>query len=190
MELKIKLELLEYFSEFFENTNDLSYFIGGGILRDIISKKKFKDLDIFFKSKESYLLLKNKMVALGYEILKENNFFTTFSYSIDDFNFKEIQLINKAYYIDTKSLAMSFDYNNCCIAIDNNFEDLYIGDNALLDIETKKLTINNITSPIGTFRRMIRFLKRGYGIDDSQVIKIALALNAASKSHIENKDYM
>jgi hypothetical protein len=158
---------LQWLDEYMQGHNG---FVAGGCFKNIFNKEKVKDIDIFFKSEieftkavsyfsnnEDYydyytnkkvVAYKNKDTDIAVELIRSvygspEDIIKNFDFSITKFAYyKRIEIEDDEEHITYKIIHHK-DF----------FEHLYL----------KRLVVNKeLKYPIGTFERMIRYIKYGY----------------------------
>lgn len=170
---------------------------GGSVRRLFDGSQEEADFDIFFKNEKQLEEFKNKFIDNETSIIHEEN-----DHSINimlpvigrilDGVFRNspfagpsvarIQLI-KIYHPDVDTLLDSFDYTLCQFATDGDC--LVTGGTSLRDITSKRCMPNKITYPKSSMRRMLKYAKQGYTIDDTTFEAI---LKTASNGEILEKE--
>jgi hypothetical protein len=141
-------------------------FISGGCFKDIFSNKKFRDIDIFFETKEDFnetldFYRKNK----DYLFVYENNNAVCFS---NKFTKKKIELV-RSRFCGVEEMLRSFDFTIVKFAYykevnshNTEWKCMY-HPNFFEDLTNKKLVIDEtILSPIKTFERTYKYTKYGF----------------------------
>lgn len=139
-------------------TNNESLVLGGGSLRKLVDgSDTVVDYDLF-------VLDVNSISKIRSELEKECNLVFAcpegklFTYKTK--NSIKIQLINKRSYTDLIDLVDSFDIIACCAAWDGvNF---YKNSRFVFDVLNKQININKIEFPLATFRRVNKYVLKGY----------------------------
>lgn len=169
-------------------------FLAGGALRTLIADEEISDYDIFFSRLEPEVIdatEHNKFdmfdldlvsdsepsppkylnVEAVKRILEKERFKQVFACSEGKlFTYTKgaikIQLIleNSSYPED---MIGGFDFGACCAAFDGNF--FYYSKAFIRDVKTKKLSINAVTYPAATIKRMVKYAKKGYNISEACV---------------------
>jgi len=157
-------------------------YIAGGCIKDIFDGKEPRDIDIYFMSEMDFKNVSEKYkwdqgfdkayVTQNVEAYKEVStgvivelvksfvcsptslFETSFDFYVDMF-----ALICPGDEKDTENFGVIYD--------SHFFEDLY----------TRKLTIANITSPLSTMSRVIKYSQYGYDIDPEEFREVTDAIN-------------
>ena len=94
-----------------------------------------KDFDIFFKSVEAQINIKNKLTSTGFEIIYEcpNGFLFTYKK-----NSVKVQLVCRQYFSNPEELISSFDFTVTCAATNGKF--LYYTRPFIKDIKREGVT--------------------------------------------------
>lgn len=158
--------------------------IAGGCFESIIRGFSPKDIDIFFKNKESLKESVANLTNQGFKLIEdpkhlddEEKRFVT----IKKEGYPDLQLIKIRYYGSLKELLDTFDFTAAQIGFDK--QELLMNEASLIDILRKRLVINKITYPSSTLRRMIKYSKKGYYICNGQ---FQFLVEEVSRSHREN----
>jgi len=165
-------------------------FLAGGPLRTLISDEEVSDFDVFFSWLSPIITPENQNPCLEIplepaapEIPSYSNVETIkrklerekfklifscpegkmFSYKKGDM---KIQLILEI-ADRPQQVIEQFDFNACCAAFDGEY--FYYSKNFVRDVKTKKLSINQISYPAATIKRMVKYAAKGYNINDACV---------------------
>lgn len=165
-------------------------FLAGGSIRTLLVDEEASDFDLFFETKTFEEKQKEFSVDVNFEstsaevkneciyservlevrsILEREKFKLIFScsegklftYAKDNL---KIQLILEKYGIP-ENLIGDFDFNACKAAFDGEF--LYIPKEFVRDVKTKKLSINVVTYPVATIKRLIKYSNKGYNVNNA-----------------------
>ena len=161
--IKIKLSTLEKKGKL-AKISDILVFISsevllaGGALRTCFDENDIlKDFDIFFTNKEAIAKTKDKLTAAGFENIFTCPLELLFTFVKDDV---KIQLICENIFNNPADLLNSFDIMPGCFATDGEF--VYFPLDALRCVKYKRLTLNNVSYPVSTFNRIIKYKEKGY----------------------------
>ncbi len=169
-----KYALLEEFLELELLNKDV--FLAGGSIRSFLMKNtetKINDYDIFFLNLSLVNSVREKLVVAGAKLIFQCPEGKLFTYKfpdegyvdIDDYRAgMKIQLICERAYIDPVQCIMSFDMGACMGAFDDEY--LYIASQMVKDVVSKNLTLNILTYPIATLKRIIKYNRKGYKTSD------------------------
>jgi hypothetical protein len=142
--------------------SDDGAWIGGGALRrTLIGQPLDSDFDFFFRSADHFKTwLDNK--PSGMNVVRETQHHVQLEGTIGDSKLPiVVQGINFQYYPDgAPTVIHSFDYTITQFCLSG--KSLYTTDMALWDLGRKKLSVNKITYPVASMRRMIKYTKQGY----------------------------
>lgn len=148
-------------------------FIAGGVFRSLITNDKINDIDIFFKNKESvdkFITYAHKFFnhvfkpKYGVRYRESDN---SIMYVFRDKN-PTLQFI-KTFYGSVDEVIGRFDFKHTQIAYDP-YHDQIIN---FQDLRTKYLEYNeNASHPIAALKRIFKFVKKGYYINDDELLKI------------------
>ena len=172
-------------------SQDGAWLGGGAIRRTLINQPLDSDFDFFFRSKEHFdNWLSNKPKGMG--VVKETKHHVQLEGTIGDSKLPiVVQGINFQYYPDgAPTVIDSFDYTitQFCLA----GTTLHTTDMALWDLGRRKLSINKITYPVATMRRMLKYTKQGFtacaGCMQDLLTKTAQSPEAMASMDIEYVD--
>ncbi len=165
------------------NEVGIKCWIAGGSLRNYFSGNPMTtDYDLFFPNEvefnKTYDYFKNK----GCEIKWESNNGVKILY-----NDKIFDLVKK-FFPSPKDTIDAFDFTVSMFAIDCN--EVYHHENSFIDLAKKQLMFNKITYPESTFKRTLRYYKKGFLMCDGEVIKLIEAIKLAPKlvNSVDNGD--
>lgn len=139
-------------------------YLAGGSLRTVLkcAAEDVNDFDLFFKNLDEVQPL--------YDRLLKDEWVLT--YSCPDgylYSFKrgkhKIQLICEVEYDSPNVLLNSFDISSCLFCWhDGTF---YFAREAVRSVFTKKLRINNVSFPVATLKRLVKYVNKGYSLGES-----------------------
>lgn len=137
---------------------------GGAIRRTIQGAKLDSDFDFFFQSEEKFqeflnLILKGGRVELLEHTKTEHNEQLKVKSIVNNQEYI-LQLIKIDYYPTLADCLETFDYTICQFGLDG--ETLYAGDFSLWDLGRKRLAVNQITFPVASLRRLLKYSKQGF----------------------------
>lgn len=141
-------------------------FLAGGAIRTVLecSNEEVSDFDFFFKTFEVVGELREKLIQDGWEI--------TFSCPEEKlFTYKKgkhkLQLICEFEYRDMVHLLGEFDMTGCC----GGYHDgaIYFTRPFVRAVFSKKLRIQNVTYPVATIKRLIKYEKKGYNVTQAAI---------------------
>jgi hypothetical protein len=147
--------------------------IAGGAVRRTISKEKLNsDIDLFFNSLESVNKFRESIKDLIVSS-KENQHNIQIKLLLDKKEYL-FQLITIRYYNGPEEVINSFDYTICQFVYDG--EKIYCGDYALWDLGRKRLVVNQITYPIASLRRLLKYAEQGFFACDGCLNELLLSV--------------
>jgi hypothetical protein len=189
------ISALEYLLEILPKCNVDGPWIAGGCLHRTYRKLPLEnaDVDIFFKNKEQFEQFVSAMslssLTVGYEIKSTifSEWHCTLTIKYMDVDWK-IQCVTFKYFDNIESLFKSFDINVCRIAYDGN--NIIYEDTVLNDIKENKLKFNDgsIYYPSVTLKRLVKYIKMGYDIDDIHLKSLTHAFYKSKKKEIDILD--
>lgn len=158
-------------------------YLAGGALRTLLDdKEEISDYDIFFEDRRALvesedifsaptlqepkdmprvkevqaLLLMEKFKCVFVCVKGE-----LFTYKKGDI---KIQLV-LATIGKPESVIQSFDFGACRAAYDNQY--LFFDKEFVRDVKTKKLSVQNVTFPVATIKRLVKYSNKGYNINQA-----------------------
>ncbi len=170
-----------------------SCFITGGCFKALYSGEPVNDFDFYFKTKESAekfmeLIDKGLEKPASDPFTNQEKFKLAFKHKSQfalSFNLEnntKIQFITK-YYGTPEKVVGNFDFAHCTNYYDLATDSFVFDENKLKD---KKLVFNpTATHPINALKRMQKFIKQGWAIEDDELMKISVAISALNLSNPE-----
>lgn len=158
-------------------------FLCGGALTSLFSNSKINDLDFYFTSTEQYARFQLEIGSLGY--YKKFNTDNADTYSRD--GCANLQLIKKEDCIDNDitNILQKFDFTICMAGYNFQTNDIIIHKDFLYHLAQRKLVFNiNASYPIASLYRTQKYIKRGYSLSGTEMVKISLKINS-----LDLKDY-
>jgi len=188
--------VLEYLIEILPKCNVDGPWIAGGALHRTYRKLSLNDsdVDVFFKNKEQ---LDKYLLELNANALTSGKY-TTKSYVVSEWHHTvvinymdtdwKIQCISFKYFDTIEDLFRSFDINVCCIAYDGN--NVVYEHNALNEINNNLIHFNSnrINYPSVTLKRLVKYVKMGYDIEDYDLKVLTRAFYKSKKKAIDILD--
>lgn len=133
-----------------------SVFLAGGSLQTLVNPEiQVNDYDLFFTDEAIAKMLRKRLDVIGADCVFECPQGELYTYKIDDI---KIQLITKFYYRNMEDLISSFDFRAAMFAYDGN--TLLTTRSAIRDSIRKQVNINDVTFPVATLNRMIKYAAR------------------------------
>lgn len=148
---------------------------GGAVLRTFMGLTIDTDLDIFFPNEPSYLTAK-LILEKNAKSVRETKFSNTFEFLTDHFG-KEIvitiQLVKYVYGDKISNIIQLFDLSICQLGFDG--ERIVCPEESIEDLRRRRMTIlvENITHPGSTFKRIIKYVGRGFYITNENLQEFA-----------------
>lgn len=148
---------------FSENTN--CFIAGGAVRRILLGEQGIKtDIDLFFPSDfdfgKALQIFHNNKDKFKFE--KETNNHVCFIWLEQNVPVQLIKIIPKQ-DCSIEDIFNEFDYTICQFAVNyKNLDVLYSGDSSLFDLGRKRLVVNQITYPVASLRRLIKYSKQGF----------------------------
>lgn len=191
--LKSNEEVIDHFNEVI--LNDLysqlweqglkrgDVWVAGGAIRDFLIGKDYKDIDLFFNSKEAFELVFeyfNKRPA--YSTLYNTN--NSMCYEGCGIRVDLVKHIEK----NMKDCIDRFDFLFCRFATDgvHLVEDNKNMSRSSLQSQPNVVNVVGFRTPISTMKRVIRYAKRGYTILPHNYIELIHHIQKAPSVYSEN----
>jgi hypothetical protein len=186
---------LEYLIELLPKCTENGPWIAGGCLHRTYRKLPLTnaDVDVFFKNKEQFEKfvydLSVSSVTAGYNIESTiySEWHCTLTIKYMDVDWK-IQCVTFKYFDSIEELFKSFDINVCRIAYDGT--NVVYEDGILNQINNNKLKFNegSIYYPSVTLKRLVKYVKMGYDIEDVDLKLLTHAFYKSKKKAIDILD--
>lgn len=143
-------------------TREYMLVAGGSVLDYYINKKITNDFDIYFDEYDSMKKYLEKIEENEHEIISHTS--------------KAILLKQNGYlyhlihpnFISSNDAFKTFDFNICCLGVDHRNNFLY-EKTAIYSINEKNILLNNIMDPLSTFKRLQKYIKKGFEIKNDYV---------------------
>jgi hypothetical protein len=186
---------LEYLIELLPKCTENGPWIAGGCLHRTYRKLPLTnaDVDVFFKNKEQFekFVSSISLTSLfsGYTIESTiySEWHCTLTIKYMDVDWK-IQCVTFKYFDSIEELFKSFDINVCRIAYDGT--NVIYEDGILNDINNNKMKFNegSIYYPSVTLKRLVKYIKMGYDIEDVDLKMLTHAFYKSKKKAIDVLD--
>jgi hypothetical protein len=148
--------------------------VAGGAVRDKILEVEVKDYDLFVDSKETEEALMKHLKEKGKEG-KVNS--QTANYTFEG---KWLQIIRGKYWsMDDSSVIDDFDFVHCCAMV--TIDAFRCHPEFYRSISTKHIIVNNITFPLNSLERIMKYVKKGYTPCNGTLLALAKAINDMDK---------
>jgi hypothetical protein len=168
-------------------------YIAGGAVLSVFSSKKINDYDLYFYSKELMISFLEEIKFVNKRVDWSNKEKRP---KIIKLSMKDIILIHstdnadtfihknqtyqviKAFFGSPLHLFRYFDYSVCMGAYLPSEKIFHLNSNFLLDIASGYMHFNIGTEyPIASLVRLSKYMRKGYKINGTEMIKIALCIN-------------
>lgn len=184
---------LEYALEILPKCKETGPWVAGGaLLRTYTGQPLDSDIDVFFQSKEQYEAYVSDLSLRSYKGLPEdrqsNHFivkemFVTEWHTTCIVNYLEkdwkIQCVTFVYFKDVAELFGSFDFDVCMWAYDG--QTVHTFESTINAVTTKKISLKKINYPSVTLKRLVKYMRLGYDITDSDVLELSRSFRATKK---------
>lgn len=194
------MSALEYLIDVLPKCSKEGPWIAGGSLHRTYRNLPLhtSDVDVFFKDKE-------QMDAYVKEIITGENShgkYKTKDYIVTEWhqsitiqymdNDWKIQCVTFKYFPTVEDLFKSFDINICRLAYDGN--EVIGEENVLNDIKSNILKLNgeSINFPSVTLKRLVKYIKMGYDVNDDElkVLSKAFYVNKSKNTQVDLESNM
>lgn len=136
------------------------FYVCGGAVRAVINNEPISDFDIFFQEEKYFKDFIERVKKIRGFIEEDRQLPTCYSFSIkrekEIYKYQAVSTL----YGTIETILDSFDFVCCQVGYQNNI--FYYYPLAMLDIVRKRITINKISKPISTLRRLIKYSQKGY----------------------------
>jgi hypothetical protein len=186
---------LEYLIELLPKCTENGPWIAGGCLHRTYRKLPLTnaDIDVFFKNKEQFeqfvsaISLTSLFSGYTIESTIYSEWHCTLTIKYMDVDWK-IQCVTFKYFDNIEELFKSFDINVCRIAYDGT--NVVYEDGILNQINNNKLKFNegSIYYPSVTLKRLVKYVKMGYDIEDVDLKLLTHAFYKSKKKAIDILD--
>ena len=187
--------VLEYLIELLPKCTENGPWIAGGCLHRTYRKLPLTnaDVDVFFKNKEQFeqfvaaISLTSLVSNYKIESTIYSEWHCTLTIKYMDVDWK-IQCVTFKYFDTIEALFKSFDINVCRIAYDGT--NVVYEDGVLNHINTNKLKFNegSIYYPSVTLKRLVKYIKMGYDVEDVDLKLLTHAFYKSKKKAIDILD--
>ena len=178
---------LEYILEILPKcTTNGPWVAGGALLRTYTEKPLDSDIDVFFQSQEQMTQFVSQIVLNAYTGLEEDmnsSHYTTKDNIVSEWQWHttitinymqrdwKIQCVSFIYFKDVGELFDSFDFDVCMLAYDG--ESIHVSESTMDAINNKKIVLKKINYPSVTLKRLVKYMRQGYDINDNDVMMLA-----------------
>lgn len=186
---------LEYLIELLPKCTENGPWIAGGCLHRTYRKLPLTnaDVDVFFKNKEQFeqfvsaISLTSLFSGYTIESTIYSEWHCTLTIKYMDVDWK-IQCVTFKYFDNIEELFKSFDINVCRIAYDGT--NVIYENGVLNQINNNKLKFNegSIYYPSVTLKRLVKYVKMGYDIEDVDLKLLTHAFYKSKKKAIDILD--
>lgn len=147
-------------------------FLAGGAITSTLSGKKVRDLDLYFKDKQSFCDALQSMFDDGAWCVSITKRAVTF---IEN-NETVYQLMCFDWFETAEDIFSKFDFTVCMAAIDLKKDKLERHPDFIRDLAKRNIRFNHKTEfPLGSAMRVKKYKDRGYEIDNSELLKVILS---------------
>lgn len=136
------------------------YVAGGFIRRWWNNIKQESDLDLFFKSKESYDKVTAFLKPLSVKEPVISEFNEMYEIKVSDTWTLQVQAIKHRFYPSLDDVFDSFDFTLCQFGFDGNH--ILMTNEALIDSQRKRLVPHKIQFGASSLRRIVKYTQQGY----------------------------
>lgn len=155
--------------------------LAGGALRGLVDKQDVLcDFDLFFSNQLRAAETAVNLESNGFHVIfkcPKGELTTYLKITEPDFNdlspklagsqYIKVQLITKDFYIHSEHLLATFDINAGRFAY--NGTHIYTDREAISDVRKKELTLNTVTHPNATFKRLLKYREKRFKLPNSTI---------------------
>ncbi len=142
-------------------------FIAGGFLRDWVSRRIPRDLDLYIRRPEGASSLEDSLRRAGWTLDRMGLVSTSWR----DSQQHVVQVIRTEIENPSDCIAR-FDLTICCAAMHLRSQATYCASSFTDDVRQRRLIIHNPAFPVDTLRRVSRFVSDGYTISADQLLAL------------------
>lgn len=158
--------------------------IAGGFIREYFTGGCPSDMDLYFRNEDCFNLSKqiideSKLYDVAFDTSR------AITYKNKEGN-NPVQLV-KYLYGQPETILSDFDFIMCMGGLDVTTKNLITHTQFIQDITERKLRYNIKTKPfrLSTLKRVVKFVSRGFAIEDADLFAIAERINRMGKKTIE-----
>jgi hypothetical protein len=156
----------------YELLDETGAIVAGGAIRAIFANEYISDIDVFFNAGSDINAFSAKILELGYKSVFESPAAHTFSNGV--FTVQAIKVI----YGNASEIINQFDYTVCMGAYDCRTNEFVLHDYFIEHIARRELYYNiDAKFPLSSIFRLKKYLKKGYTIPGTELIKLCLSMN-------------
>lgn len=165
---------------------DGPWIAGGSLLHTYCGNKIPSDIDVFFSSEtqfNAYIEQLQGAKSNKYDVVRieKTTWFTSVFIKYMECEYK-IQCINMKYFSDIRNLFLGFDINICMIAYDGDNIIVNEGFFESVKARTFVFNLNSIKIPKYHIKRLVKYTKYGFNIQDENLYKFTKALMKCNTS--------
>lgn len=162
-----------------EELKKLDCILAGGAITSVFCSRKINDYDIYFKTKESLNLLSRWLMSKGeFSLVYQSELALTFKHEENNVTIQLILLPNLIIATSMEKLIQNFDFSVCMGAYEFKTQKFYLNDMFFIHNSQRRLVFNPLSKfPICALYRTKKYIKKGYTLAGSEMIKIALCIN-------------
>ena len=164
-----------YFRDLILDKLPFDCWVAGGALRDFFIDghcDNSKDIDVFFRYSGEYREACKHLRSLGIKQSFTNDHVTNFDLGFDR---HKVQLVGMHQFKGPQETIDKFDFTVCGAAVDK--EKAYFLPTFFDDIKERRLSFHALPYPIATLKRLPRYIKKGFDINNDQLLFLADEIN-------------
>ena len=147
-------------------------FLAGGAITSHFTKQPIRDYDLYFKNKAAFLECLADMYYSGAWCVAV----TPRAITLIQNGSTVYQLMSFAWFETAQAIFDKFDFSCCMAAIDLETDEFFRDGRFFIDLAKRELRFNHHTEfPLGSAMRVAKYQKRGYHIEDSELLKVLIA---------------
>lgn len=133
---------------------------GGAVRRTLIGMSLDSDFDFFFRNENELEKFEAELPAT-LKLVRETVHHKHWRGVVEGSDLPiDVQAIKFKWYDTAEDVIRSFDYTITMFALDDS--ELVTTPDALWDLGRKKLALNQVTYPVATMRRMLKYTRQGF----------------------------
>lgn len=185
---KRRFTYIQKFLNRFKLIQNGCYLAGGSLRTLMIGYDDIQDYDLYFRDEDALTRTKRSLLSAGFKKIfacPQNKLFT---YKLNDF---KVQCICEFYYPDIETILNDFDLAACMAGFDGKY--VIVHPQFVKDLYTMRLTLVNLTYPIATLNRILKYRDKGFNTSEvtkQYVEQLALMLERGPLTDEQKRVYI
>lgn len=171
------------------NLQHINCWIAGGAIRAYFSKdEKIVDIDIFTTGRSEAAKIAIALRKVGFKAFFSNK--NAIKGYIEYKGKKTFIDIVKRFYPNEEECLTDFDFSVCKFSINCKTMDFCYSTSSFVDLLQKKLVVpdENYGNPIGSLKRMQKYVNKGYSACNGTILAVAKRLSQTNLSDPQQND--